>query len=362
MPDPKIILDAHLDIAYNTLLYGRDFTVSAYRQRQLEEGQPWVESEGIRTAALPEALIGRVGLTFGTLYVSPARRDQFFDERVSYRTPEEAYQRALAQLDVYQQLADSRPNVRLVRNQGELTAVLETWREGRELGDHCFGIVVLMEGADPIVEPRQFEEWYERGVRLVGPAWSGTRYSGGTGAPGPLTALGRELLEVMASFNAVLDLSHMAEEAFLESVDRYPGTVIASHSNARKFCDTDRHLSDVMIRRLAERDGVMGIPIYNRFLKGGWKYGVNKKEEVTLHHVVAAIDHVCQLTGSAQHVGIGTDLDGGFGMLSTPAEIDTIADLRLIEPLLQARGYPADDIARILAGNFLRILNRTLPA
>jgi len=77
--------------------------------------------------------------------------------------------------------------------------------------------------------------------------------------------------------------------------------------------------------------------------------------------VIPAIDHVCQLTGSARHVGIGTDLDGGFGWASIPAEFDTISDLHLIGPALTARGYAADDVAAVLCGNFLRMLRQTLP-
>ncbi len=135
-----------------------------------------------------------------------------------------------------------------MRTQAELDAVIETWQPGKEIADHRQGIVLLMENADPISEPKQFEEWYERGLRIVGPAWQASRYCGGTGQPGPLTDLGRDLLEVMAGFNAILDLSHMAEESFLEAVDRYEGIVIASHSNPRRFRDSDRHLSDEMIR------------------------------------------------------------------------------------------------------------------
>ncbi len=155
----------------------------------------------------------------------------------------------------------------------------------------------------------------------------------------------------------------MAQEAFLEATDRYEGSLIASHSNPRRFSDTDRHLNDDMIRRLAERDGVMGIALYNRFLKNGWsRSSGSRKQEVTVSgQVVAAIDYVCQLTGSARHVGIGSDFDGGFGVQSIPAEMDTISDLNLIGPALLARGYPAEDVANILSGNFLRILRKTLP-
>jgi membrane dipeptidase len=364
MPDPAIILDAHLDIAYNTIRYGRKFTQSVYAQRQ-REGQV----EDVITVALPEALLGRVAIGFGTLFVSPISHAEFGDDEISYRTPREAHDQAHKQLAVYQKLADDGA-IQLIRSKQELTAVLDTWGEGVEFADHRFGVVISMEGADPILEPRQFEEWYARGVRAVGPAWAGTRYSGGIAGSshqyGPLTSLGRELLEVLSSFHALLDLSHMAEESFYEALDRYDGTLIASHSNARKFYDNPRNLSDDMIRGLAERDGVIGIPLFNRFLNPEWRPSKNNnrhnKEKVTLPgDVIPSIDHICQITGSAHHVGIGTDLDGGFGWASIPAEFDTIADLHLIGPALAERGYAADDVTAILSGNFLRMLRQTLP-
>ena len=244
--------------------------------------------------------------------------------------------------------------------------MLATWAPDKGLDEHRVGLLISIEGADPILEPKQFEEWYERGVRAVGLAWMGTRYAGGISGSvndyGPLTGLGRELLDVLADLNVILDLSHMAEESFFESLDRYEGPIIASHSNARKFSDTPRQLTDVMIRRLAERDGVMGIPLYNRFLKPDWTPRSGRKAEVTLEgFVAAAIDHVCQITGSARHVGIGSDLDGGFGLQSSPAEIDTIADELQIGDLLLRRGYASADVEGILSGNFLRIMRRSLP-
>lgn len=367
-PDPAIILDAHLDIAYNVIRNGRVFTQSVYAQRRREAALSPAQIrqlEGVITVALPEALLGRVGIAFGTLFVSPAGNHDFGDAAISYNTPREAYDQALKQLDVYQRLADD-GLIQLIRSRAELTAVLDTWRPGSEFADHRLGIVISMEGADPILEPRQFEEWYARGVRAVGPAWAGTRYSGGVVGsifqPGPLTSLGRELLEVMSHFGALLDLSHMTDEAFSEALDLYDGPIIASHSSPRKFYDNPRSLSDDMLRSLAERDGVVGIPLYNRFLQPDWRSGKGGKASVTLiGNVIPAIDHICQITGSAQHVGIGTDLDGGFGWEAIPAEFDTITDLNLIGPALRARGYAADDVAAVLHGNFLRMLRRSLP-
>lgn len=355
-----ILVDAHQDIAYNAVCFGRDYRQSALRKRQLETSTDIPSQAGSATLGLPEAIAGRVAVVFATLFVAPRSPRAAPWKNVMYDDVSGAYRLALQQMDTYQRLADDSGQIRLIRSQVDLDSVLATWGDDKTVKDRQQGLVILMENADPIIEPRQFEEWYERGVRIVGPAWQASRYSAGTGAPGPLTPLGRELLEVMENFNAILDLSHMAEIAFLEALDRYTGTVIASHSNPRHFCDTDRHLTDVMIRRLAERDGVMGVVMLNNFLDGKWSK-TDPKNAVTFSRVVDIIDHVCQLTGSAAHVGLGSDFDGGFGAESTPAEIDTTADLWYLGKALRQRGYNEDDITAILGGNMLHKLRESLP-
>jgi membrane dipeptidase len=355
-----IVVDAHEDIAYNFLRYGRDYraSVAAKRQHEANGDHP----NGYATTGLPDALLGRVAVVFSTIFTAPktAPSPMASLDDTHYSTPAEAYHLGEQQLDYYNRLFDESEKIVPVRTQADLDAVLATWEPDTEFADHKQGFVLLMENADPIIEPKQFEEWYERGVRLVGPAWAASRYCGGTGQPGPLTTLGRELLEVMASFNAILDLSHMAEESFLEAVDRYEGAIIASHSNPRSFRNTDRHLSDDMIRRLAERDGVMGTVIYNNFLSDTWRKG-NLRTDVPFSIVLDAIDTVCQLTGSAAHVGIGTDFDGGFGAENIPAGMDTITDLWKLGDGLRARGYSEADIEAILGGNMLRKLRQSLP-
>jgi membrane dipeptidase len=356
---PRLIVDAHQDIAWQHIEYGRPFAESVHQKRRRESADV-IKKAGTASNGLPEAILGRVGLIFATLFAEP--KDSYLGHYPNgYTTPQEAYQMALAQWDVYQKMADSMPNLALVRTQREMSTILTSWEEGKPMPEHKLGLALLMEGADPVLEPRQFEEWYARGVRIVGPAWGRTRYSGGTTQPGGLTKLGKELLEVLASFKAGLDLSHMAEEAYLECVDRFDGPIIASHSNPRRFRNTDRHLSDTMIRRLAERDGVMGMVIYNRFMWDEYTVGQSKKL-TPINRVIEMIDYVCQLTGSARHIGIGTDIDGGFGAEAIPTEIDTIADLRLIGDGLLQRGYTAEDVALIEHGNFLRFLTNVLPA
>lgn len=352
-----IVIDAHQDIAYNALQHGRDYRLSADEKRRLEGG---THPNGLATLGLPNALLGRVAVTFATLFVLPKGAPNLFANDPMYETPRQAYDLALKQMDYYQRLADEDERVRLIHTRKDLDAVLATWADDVPADKHQQGMVILMENADPILEPKQFEEWYGRGVRIVGPAWAATRYCGGTGQPGGLTALGRELLEVMMGLNAILDLSHMAEEAYLEALDRYEGVIIASHSNPRKFRNTDRHLSDSMIRLLAERGGVIGIVPYNRFLSETWRPG-DRKSDVPLAVMLDAIDHICQVTGSPAHVGIGSDLDGGFGAASIPDGLNTETDLITLADALRARGYSEEDINAVMHGNFLRTLRQALP-
>ncbi len=352
-----IVVDAHQDIAWNTFAYGRDYRQSAWMHRRREAGKGYPRA----TIGLPDALLGRVAVIFGTLFVLPAHKAAnlaMAPGEKSYSTPQEAYQQAMAQMDYYDRLREESTKIRLIETVKDLDAVLATWDEGTEMSERQQGLVVLMENADPILEPKQFEEWYGRGVRVVGPAWVRTRYCGGTREPGGLTALGRELLEVMAGFNALLDVSHMAEESFFESLERYEGSIIASHTNPRRFRNSDRHFSDEMIRLLAERDGVMGIVLYNLFLSNEWSKGDSR---LPLEIVVQAIDTICQLTGSAAHVGIGSDFDGGFGAESIPQDLETTTDLLHIAGLLRERGYEEQDVEAIMGGNMLRKLRECLP-
>ncbi len=355
-----LIVDAHEDIAWNVLTFGRDYRHSAAWIREREAGTPIPRRNGNTLLGKDDWLRGEVGVIFATLFISPLRRRLGDWETQSYASAEEAYRLASAQLDTYHRLVEEDETFRLIGSRSDLEEVLATWEQERPSEERRIGLVPLMEGADPILNPEQVEEWYERGLRVVGLAWEGTRYAGGTHEPGPLTSAGRDLIAAMAELGMILDLSHLAEEAYYQAVEEYEGHLIASHSNPRRFLPTSRGLSDRMIQVLAERDGVVGIVPYNAFLKPGWRRG-DRKEEVRIESVAAAIDHVCQVTGSVAHVGIGTDFDGGLGVEHVPAEIDTIADLqKLIEPLGR-RGYTEDHIAAIFNGNWLRVLRAALP-
>jgi membrane dipeptidase len=263
-------------------------------------------------------------------------------------------------MDYYHQLVDEHDLYQLISTQADLDAVLATWAADAPFPRRRIGLVPLMEGGDPIREPEQFEEWYAWGIRIVGPAWMKTRYSGGSHEPAPLSSQGHHLLEVMGDLNAILDVSHMAEQALMQALDSYTGTLIASHSNPQRFCPSPRGLTDEQIALIAERGGVVGIVGYNRFLKPGWAPG-DPKHDVPLHVMANAIDHVCQVTGDVAHVGIGSDFDGFLGAKNAPDGIDTVMDLQKLAAPLAEYGYTTEQIDAIFYKNWLRTLRKALP-
>jgi membrane dipeptidase len=181
--------------------------------------------------------------------------------------------------------------------------------------------------------------------------------------PGPLTEAGRELMRELNEARIILDVSHMADEGFFEALGSFHGTVIASHSNCRALVPTDRQLSDEMIRALVSRDAVIGVVFCNRFLLNGWEKALGgKKSGVKLGHVIKHIQHICKIAGDTSHVAVGSDLDGGFGVESVPAEIDTVADLNKLGSALSEVGFSDKEVQEVMQKNWLRILERALPA
>jgi membrane dipeptidase len=360
-----IIVDAHADIAYNMLKYGRDYTRSAHETRRFEAAGPNVLDNEDALIGWSDYQRGQVAVVFATLFAMPARWHKSGNDLQVYRTFDEAHKLYREQLLTYHRMTDSIPDkFRLVTSVRDLELILDHWADPSPERGHPVGMVVLMEGAEGIRDLSELEEWHELGLRLIGPAWVGTRYSGGWREPGPLTKDGRKLLSAMADYNFILDLSHMDEKAALEALDIYRGPIVSTHGNCRALLpgdDSNRHLSDRVIEGIIERDGVMGVAVFNSYLKTGWLVEKNRREEVPLRCVADHIDHICQIAGDALHTGIGSDFEGGFGLQSVPPEIDTVADLQNLVSLLLARGYSDTDAANILGGNWITRLKRDLP-
>ncbi|GAP15411.1 Zn-dependent dipeptidase, microsomal dipeptidase homolog [Longilinea arvoryzae] len=362
------IIDAHEDLAYNALSFNRDYRKSAAETRALEAGTTIPGLTGDSVLGWPDYQRGQVAVIFGTLFIAPRSHAGGPWENQVFDNPANAHPLYQRQVAYYRRLTDEHPDeFRLIVSQADLKAVLEPWQSqpaNPPAVTHPVGLVMLMEGGEGIKDPRELEEWWQNGLRFFGPVWSGTRWCGGTHEGRGFTSEGYELLEVMAEMGYSLDISHMNEQSALQALDRYEGQIIASHANARALIHNardERQLSDLAIRRLIERDGVMGVLPFNRFLDPEWKNS-DPRERVTLDHLIAHIDHVCELAGDARHVAIGSDFDGGFGLPAVPFEIDTIADLQKLETRLLERGYHQDEVQLIFNGNWQRMLERGLPA
>jgi membrane dipeptidase len=208
------------------------------------------------------------------------------------------------------------------------------------------------------------EKAYEQGLRAVGPAHYGPGvYAQGTNATGGLGAKGRQLLEEMERLNIILDVTHLCDESFSEAMDLFGGAIWASHHNCRSLVPHNRQLSDEQIKLIIERNGLIGIPLDAWMMVPDWRRGFStpESENVTLQMMIGHMDHICQLSGNANHVGIGSDLDGAFGKEQCPIDLDTIADLQKLTGLLKKRGYVEDDINRILSQNVINFLLRIWP-
>ncbi len=363
----SIIIDAHEDIAWNVLSHKRQYLKGAKAIREMEAGGPDQAAAGKAMLGLPEWLDGGIAIVFGTIFTLPARK-RADEAGLAYATPLEAHELGMRQIDVYHQLAMEHPQIKLVKSKTDLENVLKTWdgfdaaNPAKDRDRRQVGILMSMENADPIRMPDDLGVWYDRGLRAIGPAWAGTRYCGGTAEPGPLTDDGVKLLKLMNQRNMILDLTHMDEESYFQSLDLYTGPIIASHSNAKVFTQqTNRHLTDDMIKRLIDHDGVIGTVIFNKFMLPNWNKG-DGKEAATIDTVVERIDYICQKAGDARHAAIGTDFDGGYGAESTPIGFDTVTDLQIIGPALAAKGYSPSEVELILNGNWLRLMRQSLPA
>ncbi len=362
---PPILVDAHEDLAYNILNFGRDYTRAAAetRRQEKETGSAAARHNGETLLGWPDYQRGRTAVIFATLFVTPIRRKEGDWEKQFYADASQAHRLYRAQLDAYHKLADDHPGkFCLIGSRADLEQILAHW-ENPGFEDHPVGLVPLMEGAEGVRSPAELEQWWEWGVRVIGPAWAGTRFCGGTREPGPLTEDGRALLSEMADIGYTLDLSHMDRQAVAQSLDLYPGPIIASHANTAALLhgyDGNRLLADDIIRGIIGREGIIGVVPFCKFLATGWKVG-DPRDGITLETLAAHIDHICQMAGDALHVGLGTDFDGGFGVSAAPAGIDTIADMQKLGPVLAAKGYNEEQVAAVLGGNWLRHLKTYLP-
>ena len=338
--DGPPIVDGHLDLAENVTLFGRDLTASLQEQE---------------TVSLPELVRGGIAVVMATVTAGFKEDDvgtEFEPRSALYSTPEEAEAHALEQIALYRRWEDE-GRVRVLESGADLEQHLERWRD-----DRCPGLILLMEGADPIVRLADLADWWAQGLRVIGLTCGDTRYgSGVTGSAvreeGGLTEEGIALLGRMAELGFAWDVSHLTEQGIRQGLELGFPRVCASHANPRALAGSPRHLRDPVIRAIADRGGVVGVVLYNGFLDQSWP--ADRSIRVTVETVGRHVRHIAGVGGWAC-VGIGSDLDGGFGRGETPEEIETVADLHVIGSVV-----PPEARAGVLGENWLSFLRLALP-
>ncbi|MBT8234901.1 MAG: dipeptidase [Bacteroidia bacterium] len=348
------ILDAHLDLAMNAMEWNRDLTCTVQEIRQSETGMTDKPDRTRGTVSLPEMRRGRIGLCVATLI---ARYSKAGNILPGWNSPEQAWAQTQGQLSWYRAM-EERGEMIQIKDRTSLADHLDLWASG-PVEDKPIGYILSLEGADSIITPKHLEKSYAQGLRALGPAHYGPgTYAQGTNATGGIGSQGKELLKVMEELNIILDATHLCDDSFWEALEFYKGPVWASHSNCRTLVSHNRQFSDEQLNVLIEKKAVIGMPLDAWMMIPNWQRGTSTPENMglSLNHMVDHMDHICQLAGNSLHVGLGTDLDGGFGKEQCPADLDTIADLQILPQVLAQRGYTETDILNIMHDNFIRFL------
>ncbi len=350
-----LLFDAHLDIALNAVDWNRDMRCGVNDIRAQERALGMTEKgRCTNTLTLPELRRAEVGVCLATLL---ARQEKEINHSLGWTSPETCYAMAHAHLAYYRAM-ERAGWMKMLRTKSDLEAHVAAYRSAPD--NAPLGFILTMEGADPVLKPETIEEFYTHGLRAIGLTHYGAnRYGGGTRCEVGLALDAVPLIKRIGELGMTIDMTHLSDVAFWQVLDLFPGRIHASHQNSRRLSNWQRQFSDEQYRAVIQRDGVVGMAFDTIMLQDGYVRGVSENE-VKIERAVENIDIVCQLAGNARHVGIGTDLDGGYGNEQTPADLDVYSDLLCLPELLAKRGYPQSDIEGIMHGNWLRFFGDVL--
>ena len=230
-------------------------------------------------------------------------------------------------------------------------------------GQNLVGIAYGMEnGAALEGDLKNVSYFYERGIRYITLTHAKSNHISDSSYDenkqwGGLSNFGKALIPEMNKVGIMVDVSHVSDAAFFQAIDISDTPVIASHSSLRHFTpDWERNVSDLMMKALAEKGGVLQVNFGTAFLtnindksKG---YNPSTYIHAQVSDVVDHIDRVVELVG-IDHVGIGSDYDGVGDTL--PNGLKDVSSYPNLIAELQKRGYSTSDIQKILGGNFARV-------
>jgi len=351
----RFIVDAHLDLSMNAIEWNRDLSRPLEEIRMRELHMKDKPDRGKGTVCLPELRSGNIGLVVATQL---SRVTPLGSALPGWNSPQQAWAMTQAQLAWYREM-EKLGEMRMIRNAKELESHLSYWEEGEDKSKKAIGYILSLEGADSLVNIDYLHEAYEYGLRALGLSHFGPgRYAPGTKSTGPIHQDGHKLLKEMAKLNMILDVTHLTDEGFDEIIDTYEGPLWASHHNVRAIVPNQRQLTDDQIKKLIARKAVIG------GMLDCWAMDVRFIDTVSdpwqldikLTHLIDHWDHICQIAGNSNFIGIGSDLDGIFGTEQSPWDLNSIADLQKFEHLLDKRGYSNQDIDNIFHNNWLTFL------
>lgn len=348
-------VDAHLDLAMNAMEWNRDLRLPVEEIRARESGLTDKPDRGRGTVSFPSLRKGNIGLVVATQIARCALPG---GNLKGWNSPEQAWSQTQAQLAWYKSMEEEGELVQ-VTDLKSLELQIAIWNDGTPAEGKPIGYILSLEGADSLISVEHLQRAHAYGLRAVGPAHYGPgRYANGTDATGKMGKSGLDLLAAMEKLNIILDATHLCDDAFWQAMDHFNGAVWASHNNCRAIVDHNRQFSDEQLKTLISRGAVIGAAMDAWMIVPGWKRGVSTPENTncTLNRLIDHIDHICELAGNTNHVGLGSDLDGAFGKEQSPTDIETIADLQKFPDLLSQRGYKDADIQKFMQGNWLGFL------
>ena len=354
----KFIFDAHLDLSMNALEWNRDFRQEINEIRALESGMEDLPDRAKGVVSFPSMREGNIGLCMATLiarYVKPK------NTLPGWNSPEQAWAQSQGQLAWYRAM-ELDGQLSQIKNKKQLDKHLKSWEQYSS--QSAIGYILSLEGADSIVSMNHLHLMYQEGLRAIGLAHYGPgTYAFGTNSSGGIGRKGKELLNEMALLQIILDTTHLCDQSFWEAMEIFDGPLWASHTNVREIVPNERQFNNDQIKVLIERDAIIGMAFDAWMMIPDWKRGIFDPRAIglNLEKIINHIDHICQLAGNADHVMIGSDLDGGFGKEQCPFDLETISDLQKLNSILSKRGYNESDIEKIFSKNGIRFLMKNLP-
>lgn len=245
-------------------------------------------------------------------------------------------------------------------------------------------LILASQGGDFIGRKlHRIEAFYRLGLRFMLPAYNATNLICGGALDRTdegLSRFGELVVDECNRVGLVLDCTHIGWRASLDIIERSSQPVIFSHSNAKSVVDNPRNIDDEQIKACAAKGGVIGVVAWSVLLL---KRGQTKQPDID--DFIDHIDHIAQLLGSTDHIGIGTDYFLGTYLgdwqdpwgwvdyfeevnqhfkassgspLSSPKGFESYSDIVTVIKKLQQRGYSIDDISKILGQNFLRVFKQ----